>query len=299
MYAHRGWPVFPVHSPRPGATPCSCGHLDCSSPAKHPRVSGGLTVATTDPVQVERWWRRWPDANVAIRTGAESGLVVLDVDPRHGGDATLAVLVEDQGPLPPGRTVATGGGGLHLYFKHPGHKVSNDAGRRLGEGLDVRGDGGYVLAPPSRHQSRAVYKLAARGGEIPPMPDWLFDRLKTPVPVDRPQTRPFHRGGDTTAWARAALHGELTRLEQAQPGHRNATLNRVAFRLGQIIAGGQLNEAEVESMLIDGGLSLGLGGREVVATVHSGMRAGEAEPRAPARAERSSATPRESPELPC
>lgn len=284
VYAHRGWPVFPVHSPRPGATPCSCGHLDCSSPAKHPRVSGGLTAATTDPVQVERWWRRWPDANVAIRTGAESGLVVVDVDPRHGGDATLAALVEERGPLPPGRTVATGGGGLHLYFQHPGHKVSNDAGRRLGEGLDVRGDGGYVLAPPSRHQSRAVYKLAARGGEIPPMPDWLIERLKTPVPVAGPTTQRFHRGGDTTAWAKAALQGELARLEQAQPGNRNVTLNRVAFRLGQIIAGGQLDEAEVESMLIDGGLTLGLGEREVVATVHSGMHAGEAEPRSPVSA---------------
>jgi hypothetical protein len=249
-------------------------------------VSGGLTVATTDSAQVERWWRRWPDANVAIRTGAESGLVVLDVDPRHGGDATLAALVEDQGSLPPGRTVATGGGGMHLYFQHPGHKVSNDAGRRLGEGLDVRGDGGYVLAPPSRHQSRAVYKLSARGGEIPPMPDWLIERLRVPPPVARPVTNRFHRGGDTTAWAKAALQGELARLEQAQPGNRNVTLNRVAFRLGQIIAGGQLDEAEVESMLIDGGLSLGLGEREVVATVHSGMHAGEAEPRAPVRAER-------------
>ena len=92
----------------------------------------------------------------------------------------------------------------------------------------------------------------------------------------RPAVDSFHRGDDTTAWARAALRGELERLEQAKPGYRNNTLNRVAFRLGQIIAGGQLDEAEVESMLIDGAVSLGLGEREAVATVHSGMHAGEA-----------------------
>ncbi|MEO7572114.1 MAG: bifunctional DNA primase/polymerase [Acidimicrobiales bacterium] len=283
IYAHRGWPVFPVHSPRPGATPCSCGHLDCGSPAKHPRVRGGLNAATTDPGQVEMWWHRWPDANVAIRTGDESGLVVLDVDPRHGGDATLDRIVHEQGALPPGRTVATGGGGTHLYFKHPGNKVTNDAGRRLGEGLDIRGDGGYVLAPPSRHASGGGYSVTARGGEIPPMPDWLVERLQAPVHVPRPAVVSFHRGDDTTAWARAALRGELERLEQAKPGYRNNTLNSVAYKLGQIIAGGQLEEAEVEAMLIDGAVSLGLGEREAVATVHSGMTAGEATARGPVR----------------
>jgi hypothetical protein len=244
-------------------------------------VRGGLTVATTDPIQVERWWRRWPDANVALRTGGESRLVVLDVDPAHGGDGTLARLLDEHGPLPPGRVVTTGGRGRHLYFRHPGHKVANDAGRRLGDGLDIRGDGGYVLAPPSRHRSGGRYVVAGRGGEIPPMPEWLVERLQQPLVATRPRPRTFHRGGDTTAWAKAALRGELQRLEQAPPGQRNNTLNRVAFRLGQIIAGGQLDEAEVEHLLIDGAVSIGLGEREAVATVHSGLHAGEAEPRVP------------------
>lgn len=283
IYARRGWPVFPVHSPRPGATPCSCGNLKCASPAKHPRVRGGLHAATTDPGQVDRWWHRWPDANVGIRTGVESGLVVLDVDPRHGGDASLGRLVAAHGPLPPGRTVATGGEGTHLYFRHPGHKVSNDAGRRLGDGLDIRGDGGYVVAPPSRHPSGGRYAVVARGGEIPAMPGWLIERLQAPVHAPRPPVDRFHRGDDTTAWAKAALRGELERLEQAEPGSRNSTLNRVAFRLGQIIAGGQLDEAEVESLLIGGAVSIGLGEREAVATVHSGLHAGEAASRGPAR----------------
>jgi hypothetical protein len=237
------------------------------------------------------WWHRWPDANVGVRTGAESGLVVLDIDPRHGGDETLEHLAAEHGPFPPGRTVATGGGGTHLYFRHPGHRVSNDAGRRLGDGVDIRGDGGYVLAPPSRHASGGRYVVTARGGEIPPMPDWLIDRLQAPIHTPRPPVDRFQRGGDTTAWARAALRGELERLEQAEPGYRNSTLNRVAFRLGQIIAGGQLDEAEVESLLVGGAVSIGLGEREAIATVHSGMLAGEGAPRAPARSSPERTTP--------
>lgn len=284
IYGHRGWPVFPVHSPGRGAMPCTCGHHDCASPAKHPRVRGGLTVASTDPVEIEGWWRRWPDSNVAIRTGEPSGLVVLDVDPAHGGDGSLARLLDVHGRLPPGREVATGGGGRHLYFRHPGHRVPNDAGRRLGDGLDIRGDGGYVLAPPSHHRSGGRYALVDGGAEIPPMPDWLADRLQRPAVPDRPAPKVFHRGGDTTAWAKAALRGELERLEGAPAGQRNNTLNRVAFRLGQIIAGGQLDEAEVENLLLDSAASIGLTDREAAATVHSGLHAGEAEPRGPREA---------------
>ena len=284
VYARRGWPVLPVHAPRAGAMSCSCGHEDCASPAKHPRIAGGLTAASTSTTDVQQWWRRWPDANVAIRTGEESGLVVLDIDPRHGGDETLRELIEAHGPLPPGRTVATGGDGLHIYFRHPRHRVANDAGTRLGAGLDVRGDGGYVLAPPSRHSSGGRYSVRGRGGELPTMPDWIVEALQTPVVAPRredPPSRTFQRGGDTTAWAKAALRGELDRLERAPVGQRNNTLNRVAFRLGQIIAGGQLDEAEVEHLLVDNAVGIGLGEREALATVHSGLHAGEERPRTP------------------
>lgn len=286
VFARRGWPVLPVHSPRPGATPCSCAHPDCTSPAKHPRITGGLKSATTDTAQIQQWWVQWRDANVGVRTGAESGLVVLDVDPRHSGHDTLARLEREHGPLPPGRTVTTGGDGLHLYFRHPGHRVANDAGTRLGPGLDIRGDGGYVLAPPSRHVSGGRYAVKARGGEVPPMPDWLLEALRAPRAERRsspaaPDRRMFHRGDDTTAWARKALQGELDRLAQAPIGQRNNTLNRVAFRLGQIIAGGQLDEAEIEHLLVGRALDIGLGEREAVATVHSGISAGECEPRVP------------------
>src|SRR5687767_11604160 len=143
--AWRGWPVLPCHQPAAGG--CSCRDPDCASPAKHPRITHGLRDATTDPALIEVWWRQWPAAHPAIRTGTRrdgAGVVVLDIDPGHGGTASLAKLVATFGPLPETLEVATGGGGSHLYFAHPGGQVPNSAGR-LGPGLDVRGDGGYVL----------------------------------------------------------------------------------------------------------------------------------------------------------
>src|SRR5207248_3906466 len=118
--------------------------------------------ATTNPAEASSWWRRWPEANVGVRTGAVSGLVVIDVDARHGGAASLGHLLRRFGALPPGPRVRTGGG-MHLYFRHPGESIANDVGRRLGPGIDVRGDGGYVIAPPSRHASGARYAWASCG----------------------------------------------------------------------------------------------------------------------------------------
>lgn len=280
IYAAGGWPVFPTHNPvsrRAAPTACSCGHGDCSSVAKHPRTRDGFKSATTDVDQIRSWWSTWPHAGVGIRTGAPSGLVVVDVDPSHGGTDALKVLTEKHGALPPGRTVRTGSGGLHLYFRHPGHNLPNTAGR-LGPGIDTRSDGGYVLAPPTRHKSGGVYVVARHGMHIPEMPVWLLQTLEPP-PLRPMPDRSAAR--DAGAWAKAAVSGELDRLRQAKEGTRNDTLNRVAFRLGQIIGSGALAEHEIEPMLIERGIALGLREREVVKTVHSGMRAGEGSPRGP------------------
>lgn len=274
--ARRGWPVLPCHSPAAGA--CSCGG-DCPSPAKHPRTRRGLHQASCDPAQVTRWWRRWPEANLAVRTGAGpagAGLVVLDVDPGHGGEASLVKLLATHEALPVTLEVATGGGGRHLYFAHPGGRVPNSTGR-LGPGLDLRGDGGYVMAPPSAHPSGRRYRW--RSGPLAPMPDWLH-RLalaeQVPVVVRAPQ--PVSRPG---AWAGAALVDEVTRVRRAPEGCRNDTLNRAAFALGQLVGGGHLEAGEVAAQLTDAGVAAGLGGREVASTIASGLRAGAAAPRHP------------------
>jgi hypothetical protein len=154
-YAAAGLPVLPLSG-------------------KLPRIEGGLTRASADPLVVAEWWRRWPAANVGIRTGAESGLVVVDVDTPKGGAGTLERLEREHGKLPATARVLTGGGGWHIYLRHPGQEVRNSAGK-LGAGLDVRGDGGYVVAPPSLHESGRRYKWTRpleRGLADPP--GWLL-----------------------------------------------------------------------------------------------------------------------------
>ncbi len=161
-YARRGWPVFPIwHPTEDGGCACSKG-LDCPSPAKHPMsdlVPRGLKHATTDPDLIRAWWTRRPQANIGMATGRRSGVVVVDVDLDKGGFETLAALIHHHEEWPITPAVKTGGGGLHFFFCYPeGAKIRNDAGKKLGPGLDVRGEGGYVLLPPSTHATRRVYE---------------------------------------------------------------------------------------------------------------------------------------------
>ncbi len=153
-YAALGWPVLPLHTPRPDGG-CSCQRRDgCGQVGKHPRIARGLHAAATDHVQVMRWWVRWPAANVAAVTGTRSGLLVVDVD-GDAGEQTLRDLEAARTPLPATREQRTGGG-RHLLFAHPGRPVPNSAGK-FGPGVDVRGDGGFIVAAPSRHATGAVY----------------------------------------------------------------------------------------------------------------------------------------------
>jgi len=107
------------------------------------------------PAIIAAWYRRWPDANVGIVTGEISNLVVLDIDPHHGGDDSIERLERQFTPLPVTVEATTGGGGRHLYFAHPGRLVRNRTG--LAPGIDLRADGGYVVAPPSVHPSGRCY----------------------------------------------------------------------------------------------------------------------------------------------
>ncbi|HAT50435.1 MAG: bifunctional DNA primase/polymerase [Nitrospirae bacterium] len=145
---HFKWSVFPLHWIDDNGC-CSCNDNECKSQGKHPLVKWG-NEATTDHDQITQWWSKWPKANIGIATGAKSGLVVLDVDVDSGGEASLNKLLDQYGPLPETIRVKTGSGGEHIYFKHPGGKVGNSASK-VGAGLDIRGDGGYVVAPPSNH----------------------------------------------------------------------------------------------------------------------------------------------------
>lgn len=278
-YAARGWPVFPCHGISGAA--CACRSVDCSSPGKHPRVARGLHTASTDPKQIQRWWERSPTANIGLRTGTDSGLVVLDVDPIHGGSRTIKTLIDRHGDLPHAPRVRTGSGGWHLFFAHPGEPIRNSASQ-LGPGLDIRGDGGYVIAPPSLHASGQRYRWEIDTEAIPPMPDWLFTSITRPArEVASRSFDPTNSGRGISAWARAALEAEIRTVQRASQGSRNTTLNRSAFHLGQIIGAGLLDKHDVEPLLIQSGVDVGLGEREVIMTVRSGLSAGLAHPRDP------------------
>jgi hypothetical protein len=142
-------------------------------PGKHPRTQHGYLDGSTDPEVIREWWRRWPDANIGIVTGKVSGnLVGLDIDPAHGGDVSLAELERQYGALPNTWIVRTGGGGYHHYFIVPeGIEVRCSTGV-IAPGIDVKGEGGYLVAPPSLHQSGNRYELLE--ASIPPVlcPEW-------------------------------------------------------------------------------------------------------------------------------
>jgi hypothetical protein len=279
-YAAKGWPVLPCHGIDNGR--CTCHAFDCSSPGKHPRVAGGLHSASTDAGQIERWWERSPGSNIGIRTGAASGLVVLDVDPAHGGSRSIKSLIDRYGDLAAVPRVRTGSGGWHLFFAHPRVPIRNSAGR-LGPGLDVRGDGGYVIAPPSVHATGGRYRWEVDAAALPQTPDWVVELLTPPTHVAN--ARPFapgHPVHDSSNWARAALDAEIRSIRAALQGSRNMTLNRSAFCLGQIVGAGLLEQHSVERLLIDSGIGVGIGESEATVTVRSGLRAGLDHPRGPA-----------------
>ena len=154
-YAKRGWPVLPLHTPQDRE--CSCSG-QCNKVGKHPRwhkllIPNGYKNATCDQDRIIQWWHIWPDANIGIVTGTASGLVVLDIDLRHHGDATVAELQKQHSELPKSLRVCTGDG-WHLYLKHPGGKVKSIP---IARGVDLKADGGYVVAPPSLHASGKIY----------------------------------------------------------------------------------------------------------------------------------------------
>jgi hypothetical protein len=207
-------------------------------------------------------------------------VVVVDIDPAHGGDASLADLVASNGPLPATLEVSSGGGGRHLYFEHPGGRVPNSAGQ-LGAGLDVRGEGGYVLIPPSRHGSGRRYLWAHR--PLRPLPAWLTHLVTEAHETSPTSVRPAAVSvSPRHAWAAAALAGEVNRVRQAAEGCRNHTLNRAAFALGQIVAGGHLEADDVTATLTEAALAAGLTPKETRATIASGLWAGVVQPRHPA-----------------
>lgn len=195
-YIRRGLAVLPLHMVQYGGV-CSCGKKNCGSPGKHPLTENGVHDASKDAAQVRAWWDRWPNANIGIATGAASGIFVIDVD-GEAGEESVAMLEADYGELPRTWEQLTGGGGRHIVFKRPAlEKVGNRV--RLAPGLDVRGDGGYIVAEPSNHVSgRHYYWEADHHPDDIPLADmpaaWVelltADTGERKAPVELPDTFP-------------------------------------------------------------------------------------------------------------
>lgn len=276
-YAGRGWHVFPVHGIIGGR--CTCGRAECSSPGKHPLTRRGVKDSTTDERVIRRWWRRWRRANVAVATGSVSGIVVVDVDlPR--AFASLHVITSEISVTVTG---LTGGGGLHLLYRarSDGEPLRNRASGLPGitselPGVDLRANGGYVIAPPSLHASGARYEWLDLTVPIAEAPEWLRERPRRPIVM--PTAGQFEPGANGTRYGLEVLRKQLAILARAKEGERNHTLNRCAFVVARYVAAGHLLETAARSELTRVSLSIGLSHWETTRTIDSAFSAGSTQP---------------------
>lgn len=265
-YAAAGVPIVPLFEPVDGG--CACGGNQCRHPGKHPRTPNGLTGASTNAATVAGWWERWPNANIGGRTGVMFD--VCDVDGPAGIAAVTPLLGACHGVVP---LVRTGSGGWHLLFQPTG--LGNRV--RFLPDTDWRGVGGYVVLPPSLHVTRHRYRLIRQvDDELPSAPSGLLAAL-SPLAATRTSAPP--PVARRTGYGPAALAREAASVATAKKGTRNHTLNCAAFNLGQLIAAGQLTEADVTAELTAAALRAGLTGAETARTITSGFSAGQRHPR--------------------
>lgn len=262
----------------------------CAIPLKAREKLPALTswkqyqLARPSPEQCAAW--EHDHYNVGIVTGQVSGLFVLDIDGADG-EATLRGLEERHSTLP--RTAATKTGkGLHFYFRYPlqlDGEIRNLSKKAVDgtplPGIDVRGNGGYVVAPPSIHPSGAeyVWHLSPWDTEVAEAPAWLLELVTVKPQAASLLNASLSNGAKRQdSYLQAALQGELTALAQVSNGSRNDQLNKSAFALGQLIAAG-LNESEARGRLEAVALAIGLDRQEITRTIESGILAGMATPR--------------------
>ncbi|HCT80128.1 MAG TPA: DNA primase [Micromonosporaceae bacterium] len=274
-YAANGLPVFILgRSKRPVANCPACalddpGHESqtCACLTCH-----GLYAATVDPQRIAAMFRVVPGGLLAIRTGNASRLVVIDVDPAHGGLDSLSALVGRR-LAPPTAHVRTGSGGLHLYYRHPGGNLPCSQGR-LGPGIDVRGDGGYVVAPPSIHPTTGKpYRWigTSRVAEMPPT--LTFACLPAPRPPKMwPPGSPAHtrpaRGITAPDRLLAAL---LDTVRRAPVGTRRTTLYGAARGVARMVAAGAISRADALAALSEAGRGAEQTERDIAAAIRGGF----------------------------
>lgn len=211
------WPVFPLAG-------------------KRPLTVHGFKEATRDLKQIAAWWQRWPQANIGVPTGKGTDLVVVDVDVRHDGFASLARWQLAHGPLPATRIARTGSGGLHLYYRYPRTgRVANTTNVAGFSGIDLRGEGGYIVVPPSRHACGDSYTWLDEGSLVC-LPCGFQKSVGVPHSPPPWPAKVHLSPKDATYWVtRAVLY--------ATKGSRNSTGYWLAHRLRENVG---LSQAEAE-----------------------------------------------------
>lgn len=253
---------------------------------KQPLIKGWQSKATTDRSEINGWWRQWPHAVPGIPL---KGHVVVDAD-RHGTDGVEALdeLVAIHGDLPLGPVTETAGGGLHYVFRQPPAKRLGNSRGSLPAGVDVRGSGGWIVAPGSIRPDGKLWAPrsgtpllaeAFRAGTIPEIPAWLVEMIearthKAPATPGPGPAHPHNFG----PYAQRALMLICDDLRRAQPGTRNTILNNAAVRVGSMVARGWLDQHDALDCITEAGLACGLPPDEVQKTLASGFTAGLAKP---------------------
>lgn len=233
-YAARGVPVFPCR------------------PDKSPYVKGGFKAASKDPDQIGRWWARWPDALIGMPTGAASEMWVLDVD-------ELATFEAANITLPTTRRARTGKG-LHYYFRYdPAHPVTNKQRDNRRPGTDVRGDGGYVILPPSLHPSGRRYEWEDECQPVIAPPEILAlvgQNQKNPGAARAKPPTPMLQEAEDTPMGLSCLRATAWFVKTATNGTQQDTLNRQAYNLGERVKEGLLSLTTARTGLVEAGLKM-------------------------------------------
>ncbi len=229
--------------------------------------------ATIDPETVKAWWARWPLAMIGMSTGKPSGVVILDIDRKNGVDVLANLRTVGIDPYSFSTVISiTPSGGLHVFMRYNG-PLKNSAGL-LAAGVDIRGDGGYVVLPPSLpYITRDEYQWEGAAMGVFDLPE---------CPTDLWALEDTKRG---EKWARRALEAVAAIVAGTMNGTRNTTLNNAALKLGRKVASAYLQAAEVEAALMEASQRSGLtqedGPEAVRATIRSGLTAGLQEPEHP------------------
>ena len=243
---------------------------------KSPLTERGFKDATTDIDQIKSWWEEHPAASIGMPTGPTTGVWVMDID-LPDGEQSLDDLVKLHGEIPSTLVQKTGSGGRQYFFQWPqnGTQIKNSASK-IAKDIDIRGAGGYVIVPPSGHPSGNRYKWIS-SHSLAPAPPWLLDLVATSS--QPPRVSPLFTG--ITSYGQRALADELLAVAIAHEGSRNDQLNKSAFNLGQLVAGGHLDIGSVEAALRTAAIGAGLKESESQKTISSGLKSGMQYPRGP------------------